>query len=185
MRKFREFFVDVFMRWDPIMSGVLLAFLLAVITFFYEKRHGTGTLPWCVYVFVALVFVFYACYGAWWDKDQSLQEAQQQLDTRARHREQRETLARFIEKGLQVRQTYETLEPVPKNAARQWQTEVCLYLAQNLGHDYTIRFQRPTGPRRIALHERPPDISEENYVFYLYFNMRLERLEGLIKELRD
>ena len=37
----------------------------------------------------------------------------QQLDTRAVRREQRETLAYFIETGTRIRQTYETREPVP------------------------------------------------------------------------
>ena len=98
-------------------------------------------------------------------------------------REQRETLARFIEKGAQVRQTYETLEPRTKATAEEWETEVYLYLEQNLGHDYAVRFRMPNTSYLLNL--RPATISEENYKFYLYFNMRRAQLQEFIKELRD
>jgi hypothetical protein len=112
---------------------------------------------------------------------QQLAELKAQLDTRAVRREQRETLAYFIETGTRSRQTYETREPVPKTVAEQWETAVYGYLKMSFGLDYAVRFQRPNMP--FLLNSRPPHISEENYKLYLFISMRLEQLEGFIKEL--
>jgi hypothetical protein len=81
MGKFREFLWAIFFHWNSVMSGVLASLFFWVIGLLYETRTGSNILPWYVYVFVALAFVFYGCYRAWLDKDQRLQEACQRLAT--------------------------------------------------------------------------------------------------------
>jgi hypothetical protein len=114
---------------------------------------------------------------------QRIAELTAQPDTRAIRREQRETLARFITKGIQIRQTYETLEPRTEAAVKEWDTEVCGYLDRTFGYDYAVLFQRPDKPYIRSL--RPSHMSEENYKAYLFFNMRFAQLQKRIEELRD
>jgi len=170
--------------------------------FFPAWEQGMTDLAWLpLVVFIGLITVRFFLAPYWIDQEreqeinslkdtpqqiertlrQQLAELKTQLDTRAVRREQRETLAYFIETGTRSRQTYETREPIPKTVAEQWETAVYGYLKMSLGLDYAVRFRRPNEPDSRSV--RPPQISEENYKFYLYFNMRLAQLEGFIKEL--
>jgi hypothetical protein len=123
-----------------------------------------------------------------WIRTMSWVDARQAIfvDTnniRIRHREQREVLTRFIEKGTQFRETYKSLDPIPRTVAQEWETEVYMYLEKTLGHDYAVQFRRPNVPFLPNL--RPSNISEENYKLYLYFNLRLARLDEFITGLKD
>jgi hypothetical protein len=121
-------------------------------------------------------------FGALWIGAMHWVDTRHAEDIRAVRREQQETLTGFVEEGLRVRETYRSLEHVPRTAAREWDMKVYEYLEKNLGHAYAVQFRGPNTTQPIP-NLCPPEMSQENYKFHLYFNMRLAQLDGIIRGL--
>lgn len=79
MGKFWEYLKAVFSHWEPLMSGIFFTLFLLVISWLYTRRPSSAPLPWYYYVFVAFIFLFYACYRTWLDQDQAQEREVQTL----------------------------------------------------------------------------------------------------------
>lgn len=152
----------------------------------------TWEVPFGIFFGLSIARLFLAPYWLDQDREKEISDLKRKIDNlksyidhNASRHTQRETLARFITKGIEIRKTYETLEHQTLDAATNWDWEVCTYLRHTFGYDYAVLFQRPNEYRCYDLNKHPSHISKENYEFYLFFNMRIHNLEKLIVELKD
>jgi hypothetical protein len=205
MGKFREFLRSVFSHWEPVMSGVLAALFLWVIGWLYEQRQGSNLLPWYAHVFVALAFLFYACYRTWLDQGQkyeqeiqTLKETQRQIEDALRQqitdlkaqldrdtarRSQQEALVCFSRRGNLIRKDYEVPDDVSAVPAKKWAEELFSYLEENVGPIPAHRFASDEGIPPFYLPRT--DVSQQNKKVHQFLSNRLRRLDEIMKDLRN
>jgi len=172
---------SVMSRSPPEFSAARLCFSAAYLLF--AVRLGWwGVMEQAEGASVITSSLLVAGLGVLWMVTMSWVDTRQSNDLGVVRREHQEILTRFIEEGVGIRETYNSLEPVPRTAAEKWDGQVGTYLEKNLGHAYAVQFRRPPTTHPLP-NLRPPTMSEENYLFYLFFNMRLTQLEGIMKGL--
>lgn len=106
-----------------------------------------------------------------------------QLDTRTRRREQRETLAHFLNHGNELLRIYTSPEDVASEPRDKWAYEVENYLSTSFDTSYSVRWNNSIGI--ASYYSLNTEVSKENQFFLRDIHWRLVRLQEFIKELRD
>jgi hypothetical protein len=167
MDDFLEFVEAAWDYWGSAVITLSVAAFIWVINYLYKQGSGSEGLPWYVSVIIFLLFSPFIGYRLWIDQKhvhrkeiQNLKESHQQtkdtlhqqiitfkdqLDTRARRREQREKLTDFIEEGKRIQGLYGTPGNTFVTEVEAWICKVYTYLQENLGRAYITQWENEEG----------------------------------------
>lgn len=174
-------------HWVALMSGGIVTVMMGV-----SERVIGRNVPLNAYLIVILLFVILACYLAWRDErnasltkqaesEKVIAELHGQLDERARQKEIREALGRFLGQGKKLQKMCSAeVDPPPSSEVQDWANEVGQWLWDNLGQGYTHRFD---SAGQFASMEFLGFKSEVHKRLYTAVRIRVANLEQFIGEL--
>lgn len=205
MGDFWEFIEAAWEYWGSAVITLSVAAFIWVLNSLYKQGSGSEGLPWYGFVLIAFLFLPFISYRLWLDQRrahkkeiqnlgdsyrqtedtlrQQLDELRAQLDMRTRRREQRETLAHFLNHGNKLLRIYTSPEDIASEPRDKWAYEVENYLSTSFDTSYSARWNNSIGI--ASSYSLNTEVSKENQLFLGDIHWRLIRLQEFIKELRD